>query len=54
MQLFIQHLYNKKITNLIMYYQNIYVNNHKFLLIVVIVLQLFPGPLDSIDRSRKW
>ena len=33
--------------NLIINYQNIYVNNHKFLLIVSnIVLQLSPGLID--------
>jgi len=38
--------------NLIMYYWNIYVNNHKFLLIIGNV-QLYPGLIDSHENLLR-
>ena len=52
--LFIEHLCNKKIMNLIMYKSNIYVNNSKLVSIDnVSVLQLSPGPFYTAENLSR-
>jgi len=53
MHTYLYSIYIIKIMNLIMYHRNIYVNNHKFLLIIdnIIVLQLSSGLARSYHKN---